>query len=171
MIKNDKQLRVLKDRLQKFEENIGIITGDETINPYLKEAQLVAFYDDARKASKEIWEYENLKAGNINVLHIPEFRLAYEALIKARIAKGWTQAQLAEKIGVQEQQIQRYEANDYATASLPRLDEVIYALGIDIELRVTNLTKPKFLEPNDIRADNLLAEDSTLKRKGTLIAH
>jgi HTH-type transcriptional regulator / antitoxin HipB len=34
-------------------------------------------------------------------------------LIKARIASGLTQKDLAERIGVQEQQIQRYEANHY----------------------------------------------------------
>jgi HTH-type transcriptional regulator / antitoxin HipB len=38
-------------------------------------------------------------------------------LIKARIAAGLTQKDLADKIGVREQQIQRYEANHYNSAS------------------------------------------------------
>jgi Helix-turn-helix len=38
-------------------------------------------------------------------------------LIKARISAGMTQKELAEKIGIREQQIQRYEANHYNSAS------------------------------------------------------
>ena len=45
-------------------------------------------------------------------------------LIKARIAQGLSQRDLAERVGVKEQQIQRYEATDYASANLARLKEV-----------------------------------------------
>ena len=45
-------------------------------------------------------------------------------LIKARIAKGLSQKELAERLGLKEQQIQRYEATEYATASLARIREV-----------------------------------------------
>ena len=41
-------------------------------------------------------------------------------LVKARIARGWTQRQLAEALGMADQQIQRYEANDYRSTSLAR---------------------------------------------------
>ena len=50
-------------------------------------------------------------------------------LIKARIAQGLSQKDLAERLGLQEQQIQRYEATDYASASLTRIKEVVSALG------------------------------------------
>jgi HTH-type transcriptional regulator/antitoxin HipB len=39
------------------------------------------------------------------------------ALAEARIAARLTQRQLAERIGVAEQQVQRWEANDYTTRS------------------------------------------------------
>ena len=51
-------------------------------------------------------------------------------LIKARIAQGLSQKDLAERLGLQEQQIQRYEATDYASASLTRIREVVSALGV-----------------------------------------
>ena len=50
-------------------------------------------------------------------------------LIKARIAQGLSQKDLAERLGLQEQQIQRYEATEYASASLTRIKEVVSALG------------------------------------------
>src|SRR5947199_184943 len=54
------------------------------------------------------------------------------ALIQARIAAGLTQKQLAERLGLKEQQIQRYEATGYASASLKRVSAVIQALGLHV---------------------------------------
>ena len=53
-------------------------------------------------------------------------------LIRARIAKGFSQRQLAEAIGLKEQQIQRYEAEEYASANLQRLSEIAKALCLNI---------------------------------------
>ena len=55
-----------------------------------------------------------------------------DALIKARIARGWTQADLAEALGVAEQQIQRYESSRYAGASLARLGDIAAALNVEV---------------------------------------
>ena len=49
-------------------------------------------------------------------------------LIGARIAKGLTQRQLAGMVGLKEQQIQRYEARDYANVDLGRVQEIARAL-------------------------------------------
>ena len=54
-------------------------------------------------------------------------------LIKARIAAGLSQRALAQRLNLKEQQIQRYEAERYATASYRRLCEVAHALGIQVE--------------------------------------
>jgi transcriptional regulator with XRE-family HTH domain len=57
-------------------------------------------------------------------------------LIRARIARGLTQRDLAIKLGLKEQQIQRYEETDYASASLARINEVIRALDIEVKEEV-----------------------------------
>jgi transcriptional regulator with XRE-family HTH domain len=54
------------------------------------------------------------------------------ALVKARIAKRWSQRCFAQELGVAEQQIQRYEAPGYASASLARLCDVVAALAVDV---------------------------------------
>ena len=41
-----------------------------------------------------------------------------------------SQKDLAERLGLKEQQVQRYEATEYASASVARVSEVIRALGI-----------------------------------------
>jgi HTH-type transcriptional regulator/antitoxin HigA len=47
-----------------------------------------------------------------------------EILIEERKRLGLTQRQLAERLEIKEQQIQRYEASRYQSASLQRLCEV-----------------------------------------------
>ena len=46
---------------------------------------------------------------------------------------GMTQKELAEKMGVKEQQVQRDEANQYNSAGFHRIAEVADALGIQIQ--------------------------------------
>ena len=65
-----------------------------------------------------------------------------EALIRARIAAGLSQKELAGRLGLKEQQIQRYEARRYAGASLDRIQAVADALGMQIHERVVLPTGP-----------------------------
>ena len=56
-----------------------------------------------------------------------------QALIQGRIAAGLSQKELAARLGLKEQQIQRYEATDYASASLTRVCEVARSLGLKLK--------------------------------------
>jgi transcriptional regulator with XRE-family HTH domain len=56
-------------------------------------------------------------------------------LISARIAKGLTQRQLAEKLGVNESQVSRDERNEYHGVTLDRAARILEVLGV--ELRTT----------------------------------
>jgi HTH-type transcriptional regulator/antitoxin HigA len=51
-------------------------------------------------------------------------------LIRARIVRGLSQRKLAEALGVKEQQVQRYESERYASASLSRLVRIASVLGL-----------------------------------------
>ena len=62
----------------------------------------------------------------------PEFALA-ETLIKQRIEKGFTQAQLAKKIGTKQSAISRLESGSY-NPTLEVLKKVAHALGSKIEI-------------------------------------
>lgn len=62
----------------------------------------------------------------------PEFALA-EMLIRQRIEKGFTQAQLAKKIGTKQSAISRLESGDY-NPTLEVLKKVAHALGSKIEI-------------------------------------
>ena len=85
---------------------------------------------------QELSDYESLKQQqtSIKIASIKELPLA---LIRARIAMGMTQKELAEKMGVKEQQVQRDEANQYSSAGVRRIAEVADAL--EIKIRETDI--------------------------------
>jgi transcriptional regulator with XRE-family HTH domain len=60
-----------------------------------------------------------------------------QSLILARVARGMTQKNLAERLGMREQQIQRYEATCYAGASMKRIMEIADQLWIAFRGKVT----------------------------------
>jgi HTH-type transcriptional regulator / antitoxin HipB len=51
---------------------------------------------------------------------------------EARIAARLTQRELAERLGVPEQQVQRWEANSYAGVAIERLQEIADALQLQV---------------------------------------
>jgi HTH-type transcriptional regulator/antitoxin HigA len=57
----------------------------------------------------------------------------YEEL-KARIAKGWSQTDLAEALETHPQQVQRYERNDWQKISLWRLQEIVEVLDLHLKI-------------------------------------
>ncbi len=80
-----------------------------------------------------IQEYETLKAGHFAFEQLQEVGELPRQLIRARIARGLSQRELADRLGLKEQQIQRYEASDYASESISGIREVVSALGVEVD--------------------------------------
>jgi HTH-type transcriptional regulator / antitoxin HipB len=55
-------------------------------------------------------------------------------LIQKRIGLGMTQKELAAKLGIKEQMVQRYEASGYESIGFGRLIEVWNALSVSIPM-------------------------------------
>ena len=89
----------------------------------------------------ELQEYETLKTGGPRILAMDSLEGLPKVLIQARIAAGLTQEDLAARLGVKPQQIQRYEASDYQTASFARLREIARLLGLVVRDRVEMVQK------------------------------
>lgn len=102
----------------------------------MRRIQLSALESQLESLKREAAEYEALRAGKVRRQRVESFGELPEALISGRIAAGLTQRQLAERLGLKEQQIQRYEATDYRSASMARVSEVAGALGLKIRADV-----------------------------------
>jgi HTH-type transcriptional regulator/antitoxin HigA len=79
--------------------------------------------------------YDRLRAGQVTKFEARSLADLPEILIQARIARGLSQRELGDYLGLKEQQVQRYEAERYRSASLDRLVEVSDALGVQIARR------------------------------------
>ena len=77
------------------------------------------------------------------MLRLASFDHPPGAPITARIAAGLTQRDLAERLGLKPQQIQRDEATDFAAASLGRVTAVIAALGIEVRMEIRLPERPR----------------------------
>lgn len=77
----------------------------------LAQEWLVAGVDSVlAQADAEITEYEALRSGAVRAVPIADLSDLSGALMKARIAAGLTQRQLAERLETAEQMVQRDEA-------------------------------------------------------------
>ncbi len=136
MTTNERQFRITKSQLDKLHAALTGFDLDAATrcigSRVLADAELAALKSQASDLSNEIRDYEALKSGTISVLKARNLSELPTILIRARIAKGLSQQALAEKLGLKEQQIQRYESEEYSSASLRRLAEVAEALNLNI---------------------------------------
>jgi len=93
----------------------------------------------AQKADlQEIIEaYEAAKDGNYSELKRRAGNDPGISLIIARISCGYSQKDLARRLGLKEQQIQRYEADRYRSISLSNFRRVAHVLGVKWEMRIS----------------------------------
>jgi HTH-type transcriptional regulator / antitoxin HipB len=147
MIQNERQYRITQTKLREFEQELANINPQD---PAIHPRQIIGWTNSLNftidKLKQEIAEYEQLKSGDILTFSLNSLSDLPTTLIKARIAAGMTQKELAEIIGVQEQQIQRYEAAHYSSTSFDRLQVIASALQIDITQAVMqrNVSPPTY---------------------------
>jgi HTH-type transcriptional regulator/antitoxin HigA len=83
-----------------------------------------------RQLEEELREYDQLKSGDLKVPRIDRLDKIAPFIVKLRIAKGVSQTELANRLGVSKQVISRYEESDYQTVGITRLQEILDAIGV-----------------------------------------
>jgi DNA-binding XRE family transcriptional regulator len=140
VITNERQYRITKAALKRFEANLAAQDARERnpdVDPRIDQAIRDAIASEAEQLRGQLHHYEQLRDGHITEREITSLRELPTALIEARIAARLTQRELAERLAVAEQQIQRWEANDYSGVNLERLQSIADALGVDIHETIT----------------------------------
>lgn len=132
MICNEREYRITGAQLRKFKEAAAKYTPSKNVDPRMKEVMTDALNSMAETLRSEMRRYEELRDGRVKHREIAGLKDIPAALIEARIAAGLTQKNLAERLELKPQQIQRWESNRYSGTSLARLWEVARALGLTI---------------------------------------
>lgn len=136
MIKNERQYRITRAQLERFYALLQEIRARSSVEGDDLRAQFerAAVEAQVSELTSELAEYEGLQAGTVQVGALNSLDQLPDLLIRQRIAAGLTQQALAAKLGLKEQQVQRYEAERWSTASLSRLTEVAHALDLGVRI-------------------------------------
>lgn len=133
MIKNERQYRIAKSQLDTFSDalrELDALHAPRDVDPIVVQAQHDAIRSQQMELQALLEEYEALTKGDVLSLECSCFEDLPSMLIKARLSQALTQKELASRLGVKEQQVQRWESNDYAGATLETLNAVLTALGV-----------------------------------------
>lgn len=137
MIKNERQYKITQAKADEIRVTISELEHaplPDGLSPEMREMQVDALKGTLGDFEIELAEFDTLHdATLIEATGIREFPTA---LIRARIARGLTQRELADRLGIAEQSIQRYEAGDYAGVSFTRLVEIADALKLTVHFDV-----------------------------------
>jgi HTH-type transcriptional regulator / antitoxin HigA len=132
MIANDRQFQHTRKRITDLEQLLVSVEDGTAGDDGFRDLQADGLRSQLDDLRTELREYDELRSGSTTTFESPTLAGLADALIKARIARGWNQSDLATALGVAEQQVQRYEATRYSGASLARLGDVATALNVTI---------------------------------------
>ena len=131
MITTEREYRITKARIANPEQAIARARARTDLSPRMRQAHVDALTSNIEEMAAEVRAYEDLKAGRVQIRSGSLAELP-TVLIQARVARGWTQKQLADLLGVTEQTIQRYEATDYQSVALARLAKIAETLSVQV---------------------------------------
>ena len=123
MVKNDRQLSSTRAKLVRLLARIDTAT---TVG------EQVSLKSVAADLQQEIDDYEEVVEGRRQRFSFDSVDELPDLFVKARLSRGWTQRDLADRLEVSEQRVQRDEASDYERAGLHRLIDVLDALEYSI---------------------------------------
>jgi HTH-type transcriptional regulator/antitoxin HigA len=136
MITNERQYKITKNEAERFKAALRDFKELELvkqgIDPVIIAAQRSSLEQQLKDLESQILGYEKLRSGRVKRLFPASVTDIGQTLVEARIAQGLSQRTLAERLGMKEQQIQRYEQERYQTANLTRVNEVANALQLDL---------------------------------------
>ncbi len=138
MITNERQYGMTKGWLERFiQARAGVDEISGTRHPRAAQALRDQYDSQIEELSADLADYERLRHGEVTVLELQSLGELPDALIRARAAARLSQEDLAGRLGLKKQQVQRYEATRYAGVSLQRIQAVADALGMTIREQVT----------------------------------
>jgi HTH-type transcriptional regulator / antitoxin HigA len=134
MIYSDKQYAITEGELRKLRSTLAVAQSQSVDTAgeqnWLLDVQIDAIKSQISTLEADLSHYALLKSGEITFAKAHSLQSLPSVLVQARIAAGMSQTDLAERLGMKAQQIQRYEASEYSGASLDRLIDVCNVLNV-----------------------------------------
>lgn len=141
LISNDRQAREAQGQIGDLDEALSSETIFRSMAKGLPSEVTESYRRSLSAGRDELWRrleaYQLAREGNLDLLKKEAGGDLGSQLVVARIARGYTQKQLARKLGLQEQAIQRYEAERYRSISLSGFQRVAAVLDLRLTTEQT----------------------------------
>lgn len=142
MIRNESEYKAAVERLQQ--EAARLRESQTKLKEMdLSKEEIKRVMDPIRsfheQLQEEVASYERLKRGEFDELH--NFDGLGRLLVALRISQGFSQRELAERLGVHESQVSRDERNEYHGLSMERANRILEALGVELTTSVSSVEK------------------------------
>lgn len=135
MISNEKQYNISRKRIEMVKARINEIQKDTRQDPLAIEMSLAAMKNHLSEVQEEVVQYETLKKRKkVTIKERPLSQLP-QLITEFKIASGLTQKELSKKLGMKEQQLQRYEANRFKGISFDNLLQLISAMDVELVVK------------------------------------
>ena len=135
MIKNDRQYEYTKRKLHEFEEDLKAIRKKYSSDKNKVALLSQGYVEHIAQLKAEIEEYEKIKKSPLpKVLRIHTLNEISRQLVRLRIARGLTQAQLAAQTGCKQADVSRLEREGYQGYSIGQLEKIAAGLNAKLEL-------------------------------------
>lgn len=132
-IKNQRQLTASRNWLREFQHALREAEKNPAqLPPILHKAETDGIQSQILALELEIEEYEAVSNTAPDKATLQSLEDLPAALVRMRIIRGITQQELAEKLNLKHQQIQRWESGAYTQATFKRILQVMHALEFDI---------------------------------------
>lgn len=130
MIKNERQYKITQKLLAEWEANLALLLSKPVPGTpnWSYEEQVYAAKQEIKQLKAQIEEYKSIRSGKKKLPNLGIVRELPELLIGWRIRSHLTQKQLADKLGMHENQIQKYESQNYSCVSLDTMIKIAETL-------------------------------------------
>ena len=110
---------------------------------------------ERQELAESLQAYQNAQRGAVDELKSRAGNDLGALLVAARVAKGWKQKELARRLFLPEQQVQRYEAERYRSISLGNLIRVARTLGVRLIADISNPLQEPWLPSYEMSSTEL----------------
>ena len=90
-----------------------------------------------RQLEGEIEDYDRLTSGSVMIPPLERLDQIAPFVVRLRIAKGISQTELANRLGVSKQVVSRCEEDDYQGVGLERLQNILDVLGVHAKISLS----------------------------------
>ncbi|MDF2190730.1 helix-turn-helix transcriptional regulator [Paraflavitalea sp. CAU 1676] len=143
MIKNEKQYKISKKKFTDTVAEIKRVKEATDQDPLRNKLLVAALMNVKENLDHEITVYESLKNTPPKTLAERMIAELPSILTEFKIITGLTQKEFAEILGVKEQQLQRYEADNFKGVTFKTLLKFLDVLGLEITIKETRLNKSR----------------------------